>query len=132
MADAEVFPIINCRDIRETKAFYEIVFSAKLNYQFPENGDPDFLMLSAGNGTVGLGVGTEAALYGKTPLPATGNAIDLCIYVPDLAAVDERALEQGAQVPVEPQSTPWDEKIAYVQDPEGTMLLVIQSPAKPA
>jgi hypothetical protein len=32
----------------------------------------------------------------------------------------------GVPVPLPPRAMPWGETVAYVQDPEGTMLLVIQ------
>jgi lactoylglutathione lyase len=79
-----------------------------------------------GDGQVALGGGTGPAMYGETPLPATGHAVDLCVYVPDLAAV---AVTAGDAVVVRPTETPWGERVAYLRDPEGTMLLVIQKPS---
>ena len=35
--------------------------------------------------------------------------------------------QAGAAIPMRPQAMPWGETVAYVQDPEGTMLLVIQA-----
>jgi lactoylglutathione lyase len=125
MAGFEVFPIINCRDLATATAWYERVLSGTVAYRFPEAGDADYLNLRVGDGQVALGRGTGPAMYGETPLPATGHAVDLCVYVPDLATVVEAA---GAAVAVPPTDTPWGERVAYLRDPEGTMLLVIQSP----
>lgn len=129
MSGHELFPIINCADLLGTRAFYERVFHAVQTYQFPEAGEPTFLVLHVGDGQLGLGlgIGTTAALYGDTPLPATGHAVDLCVGVEDLPVVVEAARRSGASVPVDPQDMPWGETIAYVRDPEGTMLLVVQS-----
>jgi lactoylglutathione lyase len=126
MARGEVFPIINCRDIRGMKAFYEQVFGGTQAYQFPEEGEPVYLTLAIGKGQVALGVGTGPAMYGEMPLPATGHAVDLCLYVPDLDAVLDAAPDAGGTVAVRPQVMPWGERVAYLRDPEGTMLLVIQ------
>jgi lactoylglutathione lyase len=123
MPRGEMFPIINCQDLAVTRAWYERVLSGTVAYQFPEDSDPDYLTLRVGTGQVALGRGTAPALYGETPRPATGHAIDLCVYVPDLPAVVERA---AADVVVAPADMPWGERIAYLRDPEGTMLLVIQ------
>ena len=123
MARGEVFPIVNCLDITATRDWYETVLSGILTYRFPEEGEPDYLTLRIGAGQVALGRGTAPALYGETPRPATGHAVDLCLYVPDLAAVVEAA---GAAVVVPPAEMPWGERVAYLRDPEGTMLLVIQ------
>jgi lactoylglutathione lyase len=122
-----VFPIVNCSSILSTRAFYQEVFGARQVYQFPEEGDPVYLSLEIGEGQVALGVGTNPALYGRVPLPAAGNAVDVCLYVPDLDEVVAAAASGGGAVAVEPVETPWGERVAYLRDPEGTMLLVIQA-----
>ena len=127
MARLDVFPIINCRDILATRDFYLEVFDAKQVYQFPDDGDPVYLTLSVGAGSVALGVGTGPAMYGETPLPSTGHAVDVCLYVPDLAQTIRNAKGRGTRIPVAPADMPWGETVAYIQDPEGTMLLVIQA-----
>jgi uncharacterized glyoxalase superfamily protein PhnB len=129
MAAGDVFPIINCADLTAAREFYVTVFGGVQAYQFPESGEPVYLTLTIGAGQVALGIGTVPAAYGETPLPATGHAVDLCIYVPDLDATVDRALSAGGTVPVEPADMPWGERVAYVRDPEGTMILVIQDEA---
>jgi lactoylglutathione lyase len=123
MTRGDLFPIINCVDLAATRAWYERVLSGTLAYRFPEDGEPDYLTLRIGGGQVALGRGTAPALYGDTPRPATGHAVDLCVYVPDLAAVVEKA---AADVLVPPADMPWGERVTYLKDPEGTMLLIIQ------
>jgi len=126
MAGREVFPIVNCRDILRTRSFYTHVFEGEQVYQFPDTGEPVYLSLSVGGGSIALGVGTEPAMYGETPLPASGHAVDVCVYVPDIGATVALAEEWGALVPNPPTDMPWGETVAYIQDPEGTMILVIQ------
>jgi catechol 2,3-dioxygenase-like lactoylglutathione lyase family enzyme len=123
MARGELFPIINCSDLAATREWYERVLSGTIAYQFPPDGDPQYLTLRIGAAQVGLGNGSAPAMYGTVPLPATGHAIDICVYVPDLDAV---ITASGDSVVVPPDDTPWGERVAYVRDPEGTMLLVIQ------
>ncbi|GGG66388.1 extradiol dioxygenase [Kocuria dechangensis] len=127
MARHELFPIINCGDLSGTRVFYESVFGATVTYRFPETGEPVYLVLQVGDCQLALGTGTAPALYGSTPLPATGHAVDICVYVDDLERVVDAARRAGAAVPVRPQDMPWGETVAYVQDPENTMLLVIQA-----
>lgn len=122
MARGEVFPIINCADLPGTRAWYERVFSGVLAYRFPDEGEPVYLTLRIGAGQVALAQGTGPAMYGATPLPSTGHAVDLCIYVPGLDAV----VAASGSVAVPPADMPWGERVAYVTDPEGTMILVIQ------
>lgn len=123
MSRGEVFPIINCADLAGTREWYERVLAGALTYRFPEEGEPQYLTLRVGVGQVALGIGTGLAMYGETPLPATGHAVDICIYVPDLDAVAKAA---GSAVVTPPADMPWGERVAYLRDPEGTMLLVIQ------
>jgi lactoylglutathione lyase len=125
--EPRVFPIVNCADILGTRAFYQRVFDAAQVYQFPDRGDPVYLSLAVGGGHIALGVGTGPAMYGEAPLPASGHAVDVCIYVPDLDGVLEAAPAHGGRLAVPATDTPWGERVAYVQDPEGTMLLVIQA-----
>jgi len=126
MATGEVFPIINSGDLGTAREYYSLVFSAVQTYQSPESGDPEFVTLAIGSGTIAIGIGTGPAMYGERPLPASGHAIDLCLYVAHLDAVVERARSIGGPVVVEPTTTPWGERVAYLRDPDGTMLLVIQ------
>ncbi|GAA1721259.1 VOC family protein [Isoptericola hypogeus] len=121
-----MFPIVNCRDLATARQFWVRAFGAEQAYQFPPEGDPVYVTLRVGTGQVALGVGTAPALYGEIPLPATGHAVDVCVYVPDLDAVVAATPAAGGAVVVPPADMPWGERVAYVSDPEGTMLLVIQ------
>ncbi len=125
--ESRVFPILNCADILRTRTFYQRVLGAEQVYQFPEEGEPVYLSLAIGGGHVALGVGTNPAMYGEVPLPATGHAVDVCVYVPDIAGVIQAAPANGGRLVVPATDTPWGERVAYVADPEGTMLLVIQA-----
>lgn len=127
MARLEVFPIVNCADLAGTVAFYRDVLDGEQVYQFPPDGEADYISLSIGDGQIAFGRGTEPAMYGDRPLPASGHAVDICLYVEDLEATIDRARTAGARIPVAPAPMPWGETVAYVQDPEGTMLLLIQS-----
>ena len=126
MASGEVFPIINCADLARARRFYEGLFGGVVSYQSPPEGDAEFLTLAVGSGTIALGVGTVAAAYGDVPLPATGHAVDLCIYVEDLDRVANAVGDHGGSLVTEPALMPWGERVAYLRDPEGTMVLVIQ------
>jgi uncharacterized glyoxalase superfamily protein PhnB len=125
MAGIEVFPIVNCVDLAATTRWYERVLSGTIDYRFPEEGEPDYLTLRIGSGQIALGRGTAPAMYGETPRPATGHAVDVCVYVVHLAEVVDAAPDA---VVVPPADMPWGERVAYLRDPEGTMLLVIQLP----
>lgn len=128
MALGELFPILNVDEIAPVRAFYEAVLGAELAYRFPddEDADPVYLTLRVGGSTLGIGLGTGPAMYGETPLPASGHAVDICVYVPGLDAAVASAPAAGGIVVVPPQDTPWGERVAYLRDPQGTMILTIQ------
>ena len=126
MARGDLFPIINCDAILPVKSFYVTVFGAEQTYTFEQEGEEVYVTLAVGSGQIALGLGTGPALYGETPLPATGHAVDVCLYVPDLDAAVAAAPDAGGQVVTPPQDMPWGERVAYLQDPQGTMLLAIQ------
>jgi len=129
MARGELFPVVNCRDLAATKAFYQQVFGGVQSYEYLHEGVEVYVTLDVGSGRIALGLGTGPAMYGETPLPASGHAVDLCLYVADLDAAVSTAPRAGGRVVVEPQETPWGERVAYLQDPEGVMLLTIQEEA---
>jgi uncharacterized glyoxalase superfamily protein PhnB len=127
MSRRELFPILNVPAIPPVRAFYERVFGGELAYSFPEDDEPVYVTLRIGDSTLGIGVGTGPAMYGEVPLPASGHAVDLCIYVSDLDAAVASAPDAGGTVVVPPADTPWGERVAYLRDPVGTMLLTIQA-----
>jgi predicted enzyme related to lactoylglutathione lyase len=127
-----VFPIINCRDLAPMRQFYERVFEGEVSYSYPPEGEPVYQTLTVGDGLIALGLGNGPAIYGEVPLPATGHAVDLCLYVPDLDAVAASAEAAGGAVVTPPADMDWGERAAYLRDPQGTMLLVIQDDAAAA
>jgi predicted enzyme related to lactoylglutathione lyase len=124
-----VFPIINCRDLAPMRQFYEQVFGGEVAYSYAPEGEPVYQTLNVGDGLIALGLGNGPAIYGEVPLPATGHAVDLCLYVPDLDAVAAAVTPAGGAVVTPPADMEWGERAAYLRDPQGTMLLVIQESA---
>lgn len=126
MAERSVFPIINCTSIAPMHWFYAHVFGGEVAYRFPPEGEPVYLTLKVGDGQIALGLGNDPAMYGETPLPASGHAVDICLYVADLDAAVAAADSAGGAAVTPPADMPWGERVAYLRDPQGTMLLVIQ------
>ena len=49
------FPILVTPDLRRALAFYRDLLGASVDYQFPDDGDPQFVTLEIGSSRLGLG-----------------------------------------------------------------------------
>lgn len=127
MATRELFPIVACLDLGRARGFYAAVFGAVEHYRFPDEGDPVYISLTIGASTIALADATGPTAYGEPARPATGHAVDLCVYVDDLEPALARGAAVGGAIVAEPERMPWGERVAWLRDPEGTMLLVIQA-----
>ncbi len=52
------------------------------------------------------------------------GGFELCVYVEDTDAAAERLRSLGAKQLSEPQDMPWNERLAYFEDPDGHRLHV--------
>ncbi len=127
MTERDLFPIVACADLPGAIRFYEATFGAVLDYRFPDEGEAVYVTLRIGDSKVALAaVGDGPNAYGERSLPATGHPVDLCVYVDDLDATLAAAADAGGELRVPPADMPWGERVAWVRDTEGIMLLVIQ------
>lgn len=122
----DVFPILYARDLPRLIRFYRDLVGMTESFRFPEEGDPAYVALTWGGGSLGLGT------YDVTPgleardlrLPKEGRGFELCLYVPDVDAVVARLRAEGVGTLVAPVDQPWGERLAYVQDPEGNTIML--------
>ena len=123
----DTFPIIHCADLERSLHFYRDEFGFTLKFRWPDDGPLEFAYLVRDGSGLGLGRpnGDDYGLPVRTGLPAT---FVLCTYVDDLDALYTKLLERGVRGLAEPKDRPWGERIAYVQDPDGYPILVIQQP----
>jgi lactoylglutathione lyase len=118
-----LFPMLTVADLKESVAFYTDVLDAQETYRFPDK-DPVFLTLRVGESELGIGYVTGHTLHGQPQRPASGHRIELCVYVADVDAATEAARDAGAPVVVEPVDQAWGERVAYVADPDGNLLML--------
>lgn len=126
MSRRELFPILACRDLVGTTAFYETVLGGTIAYRFPEEGEAVYLTLAIGDSTLGLADGNGVTAYGEPAFPASGHPVDLCVYVDDLDAVLGSAPQHGGATVGPAADMPWGERVGWIRDPEGVHVLVIQ------
>jgi lactoylglutathione lyase len=69
-------------------------------------------------------MGAGPTLHGQTLRPATGHRIELCVSVDDVDDVVRVLRASGAPVLLEPCDQPWGERVAYVADPEGNLVML--------
>ncbi|MET0734982.1 MAG: VOC family protein [Microbacterium sp.] len=114
MAVRSLFPILNTRDLPRLVRFYEQALGAVVSYRFGGGDEDDYVSLSLGDATLGIGRVPDAA--------TTGDRVSLWFYVDDVDA--SFATWSGAGgVPVQPpQDMPWGERVAQARDPDGNLV----------
>jgi lactoylglutathione lyase len=117
------FPMLSAADLRASIAFYRDVLGGRQEYAFPED-EPVFVTLRLGGSELGIGGLGGDPLHGRPQRPATGHRIELCVYVPDVDEAVETARSAGAPVVLEPADQPWGERVAYLEDPDGNLVLL--------
>jgi len=119
---SRIMPMLSVADMAASRHFYETILGGSLVYQFPETGETVFLTLKFGETELGLGVLTDKGVHGRALRPATGHRMELCINVDDVDAALE-ALD--ATVVMAPVNQPWGERAAYVEDPDGNLVMLV-------
>jgi lactoylglutathione lyase len=120
--------MLSVADLSRALQFYGEVLGGNETYRFPDVGDPAFVVLSIGGSQIGLGLMTSpvGAIHGRALRPASGHRIELCAYVDDLDATVERMQRASFPVVTEPIEQPWGERVAYVEDPDGNLVLLAE------
>jgi lactoylglutathione lyase len=124
-----MFPMLSVQDLRAALQFYGELLGGTEAYRFPEAGEPVFVSLKLGASEIGVGVLGDTPVHGQPQRPASGHRIELCVYVDDVDAMVERVRAAGVRVILEPVDQPWGERIAYVADPDGNLVMLTRSHA---
>jgi lactoylglutathione lyase len=117
------FPVIYARDVEAVAGFYtRLGFEER--FRMPdERGGAGFIRLERDG--VELGVTTEDAPRALAGLePGSGPRHELFVYVDDLDGTAARLRDSGAKILREPAEMPWGERIGYVADPEGNVVVL--------
>jgi lactoylglutathione lyase len=121
------FPVLYASDVTTVAAFYELLGFSEQS-RFPVGTpDPGYIRLVRDGSQ--LGITSEESprwLAGITPGP--GPRHQFCVYVADLDAT-LNGLRLVATVLREPAAMPWGQLEAYVADPEGNVVVIVQAAA---
>jgi lactoylglutathione lyase len=122
-----MFPMLSTEDLDRSAGFYRDLLGGVETYRFPAGESPVFLVVRLGESDIGLGAITGAApLHGQAQRPAQGHRMELCVYVDQVDAMVERLRAAGVPILLEPVDQPWGERVAYVSDPDGNLLMLTQ------
>lgn len=113
-----VTPSLTVRNAAEALKFYEKAFDAVINYKLtdPRTGGTAHAELRIGNST--LMISDEYPDLGFTA-PEVGKGGSFMIYVPDIEAAFEQAIEAGATEVQPPEDQFWGDRTARVTDAFG-------------
>jgi lactoylglutathione lyase len=122
------FPMLSVENLERALRFYRDLVGFSEAYRFPEGDNAVFATLTAGTTEIGLGqLGPGPALHGEAQRPASGHRIELCVYVDDVDTMVDRVRRGGVRVVLEPTEQPWGERVAYVADPDGNLVMLTQA-----
>lgn len=124
---SRIMPMLSVADMPRSLAFYRDALGGEQVYQFPPEGEPGFLTLRFGETELGIGLLSEAPLHGVPQRPASGHRVELCINVEDADEAVDTLKKIGAPVVMAPQNLPWGERSAYVEDPDGNLVMLAAS-----
>jgi lactoylglutathione lyase len=118
-----MFPMLSVADVGASIAFYGELLGGTEVYRFPED-EPVFVTLRLGESEIGIGGVTDTPLHGRPQRPAQRHRVELCVYVEDVDEAVEAARAAGIEVVLEPADQPWGERVAYVADPDGNLVML--------
>jgi lactoylglutathione lyase len=118
-----LFPMLSATDLAASLRFYRDLLGGVEAYRFPED-EPVFVTLRLGDSELGIGAVAGEPLHGRPQRPASGHRVELCVYVHDVDTAVAACRAAGAPVVLEPVDQPWGERIAYVEDPDGNLVML--------
>ena len=124
MSAKKLFPMLSAADVPASLAFYGELLGGVEEYRFPED-DPVFWTLKLGESEIGIGGISDEPMHGRPQRPASGHRIELCVYVEDVDATVRKARKRGAPVHREPADMPWGERVAFIEDPDGNLVMLV-------
>ena len=115
-------------DLKKTLSFYEAAFG--LTPAFVHEGG-QYAELATGATKLafaehGLASGIVGAPYARGSLEGPPAPFEIGLGVDDLGAAFGRAVEAGAAVVRPPAAMPWGQSIAYVREPDGALIVLVE------
>jgi len=113
----DAFPILQTPDLPRATAFYQELFGFEERYRFPQDGAPEFVVVTLGAFSLGLTAVKEVEPAGR---------VALWLYCDDVDAEIASLRAAAVEVSMEPEDREWGERMAAVLDPDGNEIYIGQ------
>ncbi len=118
-----VMPALAIKDAASAIKWYQKVFGAieKMLMKSPDD------TIAHGEITIGdivVMVSEENPQYNKSPKTLNGNSVNLCVYVQDVDAVIQKAIDNGATILIPVQDQFYGDRSGRIEDPFGYIWIV--------
>jgi lactoylglutathione lyase len=123
------YAILYVRDVSASLDFYERAFGQRRRFlhESGEYGELDTGGTVLAFAALELAASNLPAEFRPAPPGASAPAFEVCFVSEDVGGAFQRAVREGAEPVTAPQTKPWGQDVAYVRDPDGT-LVEIASP----
>jgi lactoylglutathione lyase len=124
------YTILYVRDVPASLAFYERAFGQRRRFLHESGQYAELETGATALAFAALELAASNLPKELTPAVAAKSApsFEVCFVTEDVGGAYERAVGAGAEPVSAPLSKPWGQDVAYVRDPDGT-LVEIASPA---
>lgn len=113
------------RDIDAALSFYRDQLGFSQRFQVPRTGPPEHAVLELGDSRVALSTAQAVSRVGLEP--ANGHAFELVVFCDDVDRETQRLRAGGAHVLREPYDHVAGHRRAYVADPDGNWVALVDA-----
>jgi len=119
-------PNLYSTDVAAAARFYGELLGFSQTFQYPPSGKARHVELRLGDSMLAI---TSQAAVNETglPAPSPGHSQELVVWCDNVYAAGARVRSAGAPVLVEPYDHVAGHRRAYVADPDGNWLALVQS-----
>jgi lactoylglutathione lyase len=117
-------PNVFTRDIDRALAFYRDLLGLSVVFRFPFDRRPEHVVLRLGDSQLALTAGGPADVGLE---PGSGNSFELVVWCDDVDREASRLSEAGAPILVEPYDHVARHRRAYVADPDGNWIALVDA-----
>ena len=123
------YTILYVRDVPASLDFYERAFGQRRRFlhESRQYAELDTGGTALAFAALDLAASNLPASFRPEAAGGSPPAFEVCFVSDDVAGAFELAVREGAELVTAPQTKPWGQDVAYVRDPDGT-LVEIASP----